>query len=112
MSERPFFSVIVPAHNSVRFIRTGLMSIKNQEFHDYELIVVCDSCTDDTETIVKRYADKTIRSDLHSGGGARNIGLDAARGTWILFMDDDDWFMPGAFRKIAEAVSDDIDVLA
>ena len=47
MNERPFFSVIVPAHNSAGFIRRGLESIVNQDFDDYELTVVCDACTDE-----------------------------------------------------------------
>ena len=54
----PFFSVIVPAHNSAEFIRKGLESIKNQEFDDYELTVVCDACTDDT-------AEVAISGDPH-----------------------------------------------
>ena len=47
----PFFSVIVPAYNSAEYIRKGLDSIKEQAFTDYELIIVCDSCTDNTEEI-------------------------------------------------------------
>lgn len=44
----PFFSVIVPEHNSEKFMRKGLDSIKQQTFKDYELIIVCDACTDNT----------------------------------------------------------------
>ena len=46
---KPFFSVIVPAHNSAGYIGKCLRSIRKQSFQDYELIVVCDSCTDNTE---------------------------------------------------------------
>ena len=42
------FSIIIPAHNSELFIIDALASIRKQIFHDYELIVVCDACTDDT----------------------------------------------------------------
>lgn len=114
MSERrPFFSVIIPAHNSERYIRKGLDSIRMQDFRDYELIVVCDSCTDDTDLAAAAYTENVIRTDFHSAGGGRNAGLDAARGEWILFMDDDDWYISGAFRKIAEAIRErpGIDVL-
>ena len=110
----PFFSVIIPAYNSAGFIRKGLESIRTQEFRDYELIVVCDSCTDDTRLVALAYTEKVICTDFHSAGGARNAGLDAARGEWILFMDDDYWFEPGAFQTIAEGIKryDEIDILA
>ena len=86
------FSVIVPAHNSAGFIARGLESIRAQTFKDYELIVVCDSCTDDTECVALQYADRVLVRDYHRDGLARNAGLDAATGDWIIFMDDDDWF--------------------
>lgn len=110
----PFFSVIVPAYNSARFIRKGLESIRTQKFGDYELIIVCDSCTDDTRLVAMAYTDQVICTDFHSAGGARNAGLDAARGEWILFMDDDDYYLPGAFGRIAEEIKrhDEIDILA
>jgi len=89
----PFFSVIVPAHNAEDFIEKGLHSIKYQSFKDYELIVVCDRCTDRTPQIALDYADKTLIRDFGLDGLARNAGIDAAEGKWILFMDHDDWFL-------------------
>ena len=111
--ERPFFSVIIPAHNSAEFIRKGLESIKGQLFKDYEMIVVCDSCTDRTEEIARRYTNKVVCTDFHSCGGARNTGLDMAEGEWILFMDDDDYYLQDAFRKIALTLENrkDVDIL-
>ena len=115
MSEtRPFFSVIIPTHNSAKFIRRGLDSIKYQQFEDYELIVVCDACTDNTWEIAKQYSDYQISTEFGRAGMARNVGLDIARGDWILFMDDDDWYLPGAFGMIAEELrhQQNIDILA
>ena len=115
MSEtRPFFSVIIPTHNSAKFIRRGLDSIKYQQFEDYELIVVCDACTDNTWEIAKQYSDYQISTEFGRAGMARNVGLDIARGDWILFMDDDDWYLPGAFGMIAEELrhQPNIDILA
>ena len=89
----PFFSVIVPEHNSEKFMRKGLDSIKEQTFTDYELIIVCDACTDNTVNIAKEYTDKVFEIDKKRCGAARNLGLDNAKGQWILFMDDDDWFL-------------------
>lgn len=98
----PFFSVIVPAYNSAEYIRKGLDSIKEQVFTDYELIIVCDSCTDNTEEIAREYTDKVYVTNCGSAGGARNVGIDNATGEWILFMDDDDWWLHDyAFQFLA-----------
>lgn len=86
------FSIIIPAYNSAEYIRNALDSIKAQIFTDYELIVVCDSCKDDTEAIAREYTDKVYVVDFENEGKTRNVGLDAATGEWILFMDDDDWW--------------------
>lgn len=93
VDKKPFFSVIIPAHNSQAYIRKGLESIRQQRFTDYELIIVCDACTDDTELVAKAYTEKVIVTEYGLDGMARNAGIDAAEGQYILFMDDDDWFL-------------------
>ena len=110
---RPFFSVIVPAHNSAEYIGKGLRSIKKQTFKDYELIVVCDACTDDTEQMARVYTDKIIVTEFGMDGLARNAGIDAAEGHWLIFMDDDDWFLHEfVFEQLHEAAVDtDADLL-
>lgn len=113
-----FFSVIIPAHNAEEYMRRGLDSIEDQDFYDYQTIIICDACSDETEKIAAEYmtgpVDRLIITDYGRAGLARNEGLNAAIGEWVLFMDDDDWYLPGAFSTIAEAVSgrDDLDILA
>ena len=87
------FSIIIPAYNAENHIRKALDSIKSQTFTDYELIVVCDSCTDRTVEIAKEYTDKVEIVDYHQDGFTRNKGIDVAQGDWLLFMDDDDWWL-------------------
>lgn len=89
----PRFSIIIPAYNAENHIRKALDSVKSQSFKDYELIVVCDSCTDRTEEIAQEYGAITIPVDYHNDGLSRSRGLDEAKGEWILFMDDDDWWL-------------------
>ena len=89
----PKFSIIIPAYNAENHIRRALDSIACQTFKDYELIVVCDSCTDRTEEIAKQYGARTAAVEYHRDGLTRNKGIDMATGEWILFMDDDDWWM-------------------
>lgn len=99
LERTPFFSVIIPAHNAEKYISRGLNSIADQTFQRFELIVVCDACTDLTPNVVnttllfRNFPLKIIETSYHLDGMARNAGLDAARGKWVLFMDDDDWFM-------------------
>ena len=87
------FSVIIPAHDSEKFISNALDSIKNQSFRDFELIVVCDRCTDNTKAIAKSYGARTLEVDFGRDGLTRNAGLDIAQGEYVLFLDHDDLYM-------------------
>ena len=87
------FSIIMPAHNAAGFIRKALESVKAQTFKDYELIVICDACTDSTAKIASEYGAKIAEVDFANCGPARSLGLDMAQGEWILFMDSDDWWI-------------------
>lgn len=110
----PFFSVIVPLYNSAAFMRRGLDSIKEQTFNDYELILVCDSCTDDTVKIAHEYSDKVYEINVHRAGLSRNFGIEQATGEYVLFMDHDDYFLHEfAFQMLAERLNTiNVDVLA
>ena len=87
------FSIIIPAHNSAAYIHKALDSIRQQSFKDYELIVVCDSCTDNTREIAEAYGARTELVEFHADGLTRNRGIEMATGDWVLFLDDDDWFL-------------------
>lgn len=108
------FSIIIPAHNTEKYIRKTLESVKIQEFKDYELIVVCDSCEDKTEEIAKEYTDKVYSVNYSKDGLTRNKGLDEATGEYILFMDSDDWWMHEYVLSILDTIlkGQDIDILA
>ena len=114
MNEQPFFSVIVPLHNSAEFMHKGLRSILNQTFKDYELLCLCDRCEDNTVAIAREYCDVVLSVDFGRASLTRNVGLDIAQGKWILFMDDDDWFVhPYAFELLHNILeSATCDVLA
>lgn len=93
----PFFSIVIPAHNAENRIRKLLDSIARQTFQDYELIIVCDNCTDKTYDIACEYVrpdafDDVFEVNYGSDGLTRDYGLRHASGKWILFADDDDWY--------------------
>lgn len=90
----PKYSIIVPAYNAEDRIRKVLGSVTSQEFKDYELIVVCDSCKDNTEKIAREeFGAKTFEVEFGNDGLSRSKGLDEATGEWVLFLDDDDWWL-------------------
>lgn len=109
----PKFSIILPTHNGADRILTAITSVNNQTFKDYELIIVCDSCTDGTADVCRNFFTftnkqppvKIIETDCGRDGLARNAGLDVATGEWILFIDDDDYFLHEyCFELLAEKV--------
>lgn len=89
----PFFSVILPVHNAAAYMRKGLDTVKAQTFTDYELLIICDACNDNSAEIAHEYTDKVFEINAKSAGVSRNTGLENATGQWILFMDDDDWWL-------------------
>ena len=109
------FSIIIPAHNSEQYIRKALDSIESQVYTDYECIVVCDACTDKTESVVRSYGFRTQVVNYNNDGLTRNMGMDLARGDWVLFMDDDDWWLHEyVLTQLADKIDQnpDIDIIA
>ena len=90
-------SVIIPFYNSEKYIEENLKSVTEQSLKNIEIICVDDGSTDSSVDIVKKFQriDNRIKllSQKHSGGGvARNLGLDAACGKYLSFLDADDTF--------------------
>lgn len=106
----PTFSVIVPAFNVEGYLRQAVMSVADAP--DTEVIVVDDRSTDGTSALADELARlypsvRTIRPESNVGlGRARNFGLAHATGDYVLFLDGDDYFAPGAVARIADVVSD------
>jgi glycosyltransferase involved in cell wall biosynthesis len=103
MSHSPFFSVIIPTHNRAGLLEQALQSVLEQTFTDFEVIVVDDHSTDDTQARLARYDDPRLTYFLndHSrgGAGARNAGIARAKGQWIAFLDDDDVWLPQKLER-------------
>src|SRR5260221_9109636 len=95
-----FVSVIIPVYNGSRFIIDALNSVKGQTHRQLECIVVDDGSTDNTADIVKEWIisdNRFIYLFQNNKGlsGARNKGLDHAKGNYIQFLDADDILLPG-----------------
>lgn len=83
------FSIIIPAHNEEEYIECCLKSIKNQTYKNYETIVICDDCNDNTKKIAKKYAKKIFSINKKNAGEARNFGAKKALGNTLIFIDAD-----------------------
>lgn len=91
------FSIVIPNYNNAEWLEKCLQSIINQTFNDYEIIVVDDCSTDDSQNILERYRNTHNITVAYPNkklfnGGARNMGIHLAKGDYVLFLDSDDWF--------------------
>ena len=95
----PKVSVIIPTYNRIEYLMITIDSILEQSFDDFELIIVSDGSTDNTEEVVNQINDERVHFyllDKNYGypAIARNKGLDMARGEYLAFCDDDDIWTP------------------
>lgn len=91
-----FFSIVIPLYNKANHIESTLKSVLDQTFTDYEIIIVNDESTDESETVVNSFDDKRIQIYNQKNQGvsvARNLGIEKSKGKLIAFLDADDyWF--------------------
>jgi len=99
-SSGPSASVVITTYNQARFLSSAIESVREQTVAPDELIVVDDGSTDDPGSIVCRYpATRLIRQRNRGVSAARNAGLRAARGRYVLFLDAGDRLMREALRS-------------
>ena len=103
--EAPIVSVIMPAYNAERFIQTAIESVLAQTFQDFELIIVDDCSTDQTNDLICSYALKDARivalqnAENFGVAATRNYAMSKARGEWIAFLDSDDLWRRDKLEK-------------
>ncbi|MGC9504484.1 glycosyltransferase family 2 protein [Baaleninema sp.] len=99
----PAVSIVIPSYNRATLIPRAIQSVLDQTFQDWEAIVIDDASQDNTEEVVKNFKDSRIRYIRHEKNAGecatRNTGLDAATGTYIAFLDSDDWWLPEKLEK-------------
>lgn len=101
--ETSLVSIIMPSYNTAPFINETIQSVLNQTYTKWELIIVDDCSTDNTDEILSTIKDERIRyykNETNSGAAvSRNRALREARGQWIAFLDSDDLWMPEKLEK-------------
>lgn len=109
-------SVVIPVYNRVKWLRGCVESVVNQAFAGLEVIVVDDGSTDETPALCDQLAEQypSVRVMHRANGGvsaARAMGVGAARGEWITFVDSDDRLPPGALSTLWAAAQGDTDIV-
>lgn len=101
-------SVIIPTYNAGKYIKDAIISVLNQTYPYFEIIIIDDASCDNTAEVVRSIKDERIRYICHKEnmgpGGARNTGIDAARGRWMAELDADDQWKPQRLEKLLAAI--------
>jgi glycosyltransferase involved in cell wall biosynthesis len=106
-NELPKISIITPSYNQGKFIRQTIESIQAQNYPNYEHIIVDACSTDDTVEILKSYGN-TIQwiSEKDKGqADAINKGIRMATGQILAYINSDDYYLPGAFFRVAQGTT-------
>lgn len=116
-AKNPTLSVVIPTYNRSELLKETIQSVLNQTFKGYELLVVDDGSSDDTEKVVKEFNDPRVKYLYKENGGqssARNLGIYHSKGEWIAFLDHDDlWhkdYLKRMFKHITN-LDDEIKVI-
>ncbi len=102
----PFFSVVIPVFNRAALLRRAITSLERQEFRDFELIVVDDGSSDGSAEAAEESSlrPQVLRQQNAGPGPARNLGIGAACGEYVAFLDSDDLWFPWTLRCYRDAI--------
>lgn len=96
-------SIIMPSYNTAPYIKETIQSVLNQTYEDWELLIVDDCSTDNTDEVLAEIRDPRIRifrNECNSGAAvSRNRALKEAKGQWIAYLDSDDLWVPEKLEK-------------
>lgn len=103
---KPLVSIITPCHNGERYLKECIETVKSQTYQNWEMLIVDDGSTDSSADIILTYSNndsriKYLKTGKASGSPAkpRNMGIDAAQGEYIAFLDCDDMWLPNKLER-------------
>lgn len=109
-------SIIIPVFNAEKYIERCLKSIEEQNYQEYEVIIIDDGSTDTSASICNTFHSKDNRFTVfqienQGVSNARNLGIEKAQGKYILFVDSDDWLKKNALETFSQKISLEDDLI-
>ena len=98
------FSVVIPLYNKEHYIVKAVNSVLEQSFRQFELIVINDGSTDNSQHCLESISDPRLRviNQINTGvSAARNRGVELANYSWVAFLDADDWWHPDFLNELS-----------
>jgi glycosyltransferase involved in cell wall biosynthesis len=105
----PYFSIVIPVYNKEKFVVKTIESVLSQTFIDYEIIIVNDGSTDQSEAKISTFKDNRIKYYSKKNEGvalARNFGIEKATADYICFLDADDYWYPTFLETMHRYISE------
>jgi glycosyltransferase involved in cell wall biosynthesis len=103
------FSIIIPLHNKANYVRKSIISVLEQTYENFELIIINDGSTDNSLSVIQQFNDSRIKiiSQQNQGvSAARNYGVKIANYNNIAFLDADDWWATNFLQEMVIAIKD------
>jgi glycosyltransferase involved in cell wall biosynthesis len=111
----PLVTVVIPTYNHARYLGCALQSVLGQTYKNWEVIVIDNYSTDNTDEVMARFVAPNITYlKIHNNGviaASRNAGIRAAKGEWIAFLDSDDWWTVDKLEACFECINDKVDLV-
>lgn len=105
----------MPTYNHAHYLNRALQSVFDQTYDNWEIIIIDNHSTDETSKVVaKFFGPRTTYLKINNGGiiaKSRNMGIKAAKGEWVAFLDSDDWWAPEKLQVFYNHVSEKVDLI-
>ena len=112
---KPLVSVVIPTYNHARYLGRALQSVLNQTYTNWEMIIIDNHSTDNTDEVMTGFTDpRIIYLKIHNNGviaASRNAGIRAAKGEWIAFLDSDDWWTADKLQVCFDSINHKVDLI-
>ena len=115
MSDNPIFSVVLPNFNHGNYLKESIDSVLNQDFHNWELLIIDNFSTDNSDKVISLYNDSRISVFKIQNEGiiakSRNFGIKKAKAKWIAFLDSDDIWYSNKLSKLVNLICLNFDII-
>jgi glycosyltransferase involved in cell wall biosynthesis len=115
LKSNSLISIVMPTFNQSKYITHSINSVLNQTFKNWELLIVDNFSSDDTLSAIARFPDPRIKLFQTNNGGviakSRNIAITASKGSWIAFLDSDDYWFPNKLEEMVKYLHSDYDLI-